>query len=97
MDQCVGVGRWRFLKLQTASRCFIHDPDQRNVGKRIVRITAADIRMDAREPNLTQFFVGKIAVAIGPRFWQGTALARSRERDGMLSAHRPMPVSGMRV
>ena len=49
-----------------------HDPAQRNMGKRVVGITAADVGMDARKPDLADalFFglIDPVGIALRPLF-----------------------------
>ena len=59
-DHAVGTGRQvgvvRF-ELQAATLGFRDHPDERNIGERIVRISAADIGVHAREPDLADVLV----------------------------------------
>src|SRR5450830_1309942 len=53
------------LERKAGSGRFRHDPDQRNLGQRVVGIAAADIGMHAGKPDLADSLIGEVALAVG--------------------------------
>ena len=76
MDEGVGIGARRRLEAEAADLRLVHDPDEGNVGEGIIRIAAADIRVNACEPHLAQAFVADMTKSVRARLGQRQACLR---------------------
>ncbi len=95
VNEHVRVGVRRLLECEAAGLRLLHDPDEGNVGQRIVGIAAADVRVNAGKPYLAETFVADIVKSVAARLRQLKAASRTRARDGRWSARRRAPAHGM--
>ena len=67
MLERIGIGgripTIRFEFQATALR-FVEHPDERDVGQRVIRVTAADVGMDTGEPNLADLLIGDVTLFV---------------------------------
>src|SRR6266404_2468935 len=93
--------RIRF-EFQATALCFVEHPDERDVGQRVIRVTAADVGMDTGEPNLADLLIRDVTLFVrielrrrNDLFVPQLGMKRGSlfiERKGLAGAHHALTI-----